>query len=64
MSDLLTTVNNGMDSHAQMGQLNCSLEISPSGQSTRCAGSTTGTCQHKCRLADPAEILSSKLLAD
>jgi hypothetical protein len=61
MSDVLTAVNNGMDSHEQRDQSSHSLEISPSGQSTCHAGSTTATCQHKRRPADPAEILSLKL---
>ncbi len=57
MSDVLMAVNNVMDSPEQTNQPSCSLKISPSGQSTYCVGSTTGTCQHKRRPADPVEIL-------
>ncbi len=61
MSDESMGVNNCMDSHAHTDQLSRTLDISPTGWSTRCTGSTTGTRQHKRRPANPAEILLSEL---
>jgi hypothetical protein len=61
MSDKLTGVNKGMNSHVHMNQPSCTLDVSPTSRSTCCTGSATGTCQHKRRTANPAKILLSEL---